>query len=267
MVRKTLIVLGRMAVLVYIGLGVVLVLTERNSVYLPEYPEPSVFENCAAFGLGAENAEYEGMRMHHKRVSGPNETSRVVVFYHGNAGSACDRSHLAPVFERVGYSYVFVEYPGYAGDAEGPSKKRILAGVPTVQRFLESEGYEEVVLAGESLGVGVAAYHAQLAPPSALILISPHYELADLSGWIGAVYPVRYLMRENYTPGVRLAGFTAPTLLIEATEDELVPPESAERLAAVLSGQKVRVHIPGGHNDLYDSAIFYESIEQFLQRE
>jgi hypothetical protein len=114
------IVIARAAILVYVGLGMVLFLTERRTVYLPEYPGPSVFEHCTAFGAGAENVVYEGMRMHHKRVS-----DRVVVFYHGNAGSACDRAILAPTFERAGYSFAFVEYPGYAGDVEGPSKKGI----------------------------------------------------------------------------------------------------------------------------------------------
>ena len=248
-----LIVIVRVAILVYVGLGVVLFFSERSTVYLPDYPAPSVFEECTAFGSGAEHIVYEGMRMHHKRLpvqAGASE-GRVVVFYHGNAGSACDRAILAPVLERAGYSFIFVEYPGYAGpvrgkppevagggsrasngagDREGPSKTRILAGVLTVQQFIEQEGYREVVLVGESIGVGVAGYHASLAKPDRLILISPHYELADLAGWIGHLYPVRLLMRENYTPGTWLKGVSVPTLLIEAEDDEIVPAWSADKL-------------------------------------
>ncbi|OGG80598.1 hypothetical protein A3A39_01450 [Candidatus Kaiserbacteria bacterium RIFCSPLOWO2_01_FULL_54_13] len=260
-VWPTLFVTARVAVLVYVGLGVVLFLSERRTVYLPDFPAPSTFETCTAFGRGTENVVYRGMRFHHKHVS-----DRVAVVYHGNAGSACDRAILAPIFERAGYSYVFVEYPGYAGDPIGPSRERILAGVPVVQQFLEAQEYHEAVLVGESLGVGVTAYHASLAKPDRLVFISPYYELADLTGWIRFAYPVRLLMRENYTPGEWMQDVSAPVLFIEAEEDEIVPSSSADRLYASVSGEKTRVRLPGTHNELYEHPEFYASIEHFLKR-
>ena len=253
------VVVARVAILVYVGLGAVLFLSERRTVYLPDFPSPSIFEACTAFGSGVENVGYRTMRFHHKRIS-----ERVAVFYHGNAGSACDRFPLAESFERAGYSFVFVEYPGYAGDREGPSKKRILASVPIVQEFLEQQGYEEVVLVGESLGVGVVAYHASLTHPAKMVFINPYYELADLTSWIRFAYPVRLLMRENYTPALWLRGLSIPTLFIEAENDEIIPRWSAERLYNSHGGEKTRNRLPGTHNELYGQAEFYSSIERFL---
>ena len=266
-----------LAVVWYVLFGVVLALFEKRMVYFPDAQD---FESCAGF-LDAEKITYKGTRFYYKHI----HDEKAVVFYHGNGGSACDRSVLKDTFEEAGFSYLFVEYPGYAGpvrgkppevagggsrasngagDREGPSKTRILAGVLTVQQFIEQEGYREVVLVGESIGVGVAGYHASLAKPDRLILISPHYELADLAGWIGHLYPVRLLMRENYTPGTWLKGVSVPTLLIEAEDDEIVPAWSADKLYTTIESA-TRVELPGTHNALYENPEFYRSIERFLE--
>lgn len=249
-----------MAIMIYVGLGVVLVLNERGFVYHPNFSTQRDFGDCP----GLEAVNYNGSRFYYKSVS-----DRVVVVYHGNAGNACDRSFLGELFEKLGYSYLLVEYPGFGNDPEnGPSKDRILRNTEIIDSFVLENNYQTKVVVGESLGVGVAAYHASIFDVDQLIFISPHYQLSDLAGWIGRIYPVNLMMRENFTPGVWMQQVTTPTLLIYATNDEIVPRQSMERLYNIINAPKKLVEIEGAnHNTIYDYQEFFISIEEFLEFE
>jgi esterase/lipase len=250
-----------LAFVMYCGLGLFFLLSEKSYVYHPNFPSSRDFGDCPALS-SAESASYKGARFYHKHVS-----EKVVVMYHGNAGNACDRAIFAELFEKMGYSYLLVEYPGYGNDrAGGPSKKRILENTETIQEFLREKNYRSVTLVGESLGVGVAAYHASVGKTDKLILISPYYELADMAGWIGIVYPVRLLMRENYTPGLWLKDVKSPMLFIYAQNDEIIPRKSFEKLYNSIMAGKKRVEIKGAnHNNLYSYPEFFETIKEFLR--
>jgi uncharacterized protein len=174
---------------------------------------------------------------------------------------------FSKVFEKLGYSYLLMEYPGYGNDPTGgPSKKRILESVVDVQQVLQEQNHANVILVGESLGTGVASYHASTATVDKLILISPYYQLSDMAGWIGNFYPVHLLMRENYTTGSWLKGVMTPVLLIYASDDEIIPRWSIEKLYESVSGQKSRLEIKGAtHNSMQSHPEFLTGLEEFLE--
>lgn len=250
------------AVLVYIGLGLFFLLNEKRYVYYPNFPKSRDFGDCPELSR-ATSVSYKGARFYHQYLS-----NKVAIMYHGNAGNACDRAVFGDLFAKAGYSYVLLEYPGYGNDPSGgPSKKRILESVAVIQGFLKEKNYQEVVVVGESLGVGVASYHASTDNVDSLIFISPYYELADMAGWIGAIYPVRLLMKENYTPGLWLKDVKAPMLFVYASNDEIIPAWSAEKLYNSVFGEKKKVEIKEAtHNSMYNQSEFFESIEEFLTR-
>lgn len=251
----------RVALLSYIGLGIALVVFERHFVYYPDIVPSSAFGECVELA-DATSVTHHDARFYYGAHAG----DRVVVWYPGNAGSVCDRAAFADVFARAGYAYLLVEHPGYGEDDAGPSRARLLAQSASIRDFIESEGYRDVVLAGESIGVGIAAYHAAAAQPNRMIFVSPYYELADMAGWLGRIYPVRALMRENYVPGEWLQDVAVPMLFIRAAEDEIIPRESAMRLYESVSGEKTLYEISGAtHNSLYGYPELYERIEAFLR--
>lgn len=246
--------------LVYVSYGLLLVLNEKKYVYYPNFPSLRDFGDCQDLN-SAQPVIYKESRFYYKHLS-----DKVAVMYHGNAGNACDRAVFADLFEKMGYSYLIVEYPGYGNDlVGGPSKKRILESVAGIQEFLKEKKFNKVILVGESLGVGVASYHASTTSVDRLVFISPYYELSDMAGWIGYVYPVRFLMKENYTPGLWLKEVKAPTLFVYASDDEIVPRWSMEKLYNSMSGQKKLVEITGTtHNSMYSYPEFFTAIEEFL---
>src|SRR3989344_8170223 len=98
----------RILILVYFGFGAYLFFNQRNVLYFPALGDP---EACEAFAkTGAEKIVQNGTMLYYKKNGGT-----IVVFYHGNGGTACDRKFLADEFDRDSLSYLFV---GYAGDAD-----------------------------------------------------------------------------------------------------------------------------------------------------
>jgi pimeloyl-ACP methyl ester carboxylesterase len=189
----------------------------------------------------------------------------VVVFYHGNAGSACDRAWLADVFTAAGYDYVLVEYAGYSNDPVPPSHERIAADVLNVIDYLATQQITSVALIGESIGAGVASYHARLAPPERLLLIAPFPDLQAVAATRFWFYPTWLLVDNVYQPATDLAAYRGPTTIIHGTDDRIIPFRLGEALYQSLPGAKTLVPVVGaGHNNLFRFETTHAALYTFL---
>lgn len=79
------------------------------------------------------------------------DPEKLVVFYHGNAASACSTGYIRDVIDSSGASVLIPEYSGYAGDGNKPSKDAILKNVYEVTEYLKTHKYASIVVVGESL--------------------------------------------------------------------------------------------------------------------
>ena len=79
------------------------------------YPDNQDFYGCEGF------KDYEKINFNGTRFYLFEQSDSVLVYYHGNAGSACDRSFLKDIFEQSNHTLVFVEYAGYSNDTKKPS--------------------------------------------------------------------------------------------------------------------------------------------------
>ncbi len=87
------------------------------------------------------------------------------------------------------------------------------------------------------------------------MLVTPYDSLLDLAARQFPYVPVRWLLRDRFESGRYAAGITAPTLLIAAENDEVIPRSSTDalhaRFAAGVASLKV---VPGtGHNTISES--------------
>ena len=79
--------------------------------------------------------------------------------------------------------------------------------------------------------------------------------------------PVRLLLRHPFDVAPDAARVTAPTLLLVAGADRIIPPRHAARLAGLWAGPKEVATIPGvSHNAILDSPQYWTLIRAFLQR-
>jgi esterase/lipase len=246
-------------VMVYCGVGVIFFIFQKHYVY---HPDKTDFYDCPAFAP-AEKIEHNGTRGYFLNRS----TDRLVVFYHGNAGRACDRAYLDPHFEALGYSSLFVEYVGYGQDEYGPHMSGILDNVEDMINFIHMRQFREVVVIGESIGVGPAAYHARNASIDHLVLISPYDNMASVARQHYPFYPMRLLLRENFTPDVWLQDHTGSVSLIVAQNDDIIPRNVSDKLYTAIPSEDKEMLIvkDSGHNTMYEQREFYDHLRAVLQ--
>ncbi|MFC2134868.1 alpha/beta hydrolase [Bacteroidota bacterium] len=241
----------------YVLFGIILFLTQRSMMY---FPNNQSFEDCAGF-VDYEKINHKGTRMYYKEGS-----DKAIVYYHGNAGSACDRSFTKPVFEKTNATMIFVEYAGYSNDKRKPSRKLILKDVENVHDFMKEKKFSKIVVHGQSIGSGAASYHASLGGVDKLILATSFSSMADVAKTQYFIYPVRILLRENYDNSEWLQNYEGQVLIIHGSRDFIIPSKHSKKLYEKLSTEKKEyVLIEGrGHNDIWGSEEFKEKLGEFL---
>lgn len=264
--NKKMPVLGRKAlnifiilVLAYFTLITYIFFAQKHYIYFPNNQD---FAVCSGFA-DADALDFQGTRFYYK-----NNSERIVVFYHGNAGSACDRAHLKPFFEANNLSYAFVEYTGYSNDNRRPSEEALFKDAENIHAFVASLNASEIIVMGESLGSAIAAHHASLGSVNALALIAPFSSLADVARYHQPYLPFSLILRERYDNRAALWNFRGRTLIIHGTNDDTIPLHLSESLFEALpSATKERVTIEGaGHNDLYAYERTFDALNEFVKK-
>ncbi len=248
--------------LVYLVFGALIFISHRSMIYHPNLKR-SDFYDCPAFD-DSEKINTNGTRAYYKHIS-----NRIVVVYNGNAGSACDRSHLKSVFEENEYSYLFVEYAGYGGDEKKPSRELLFRDVENIVSFLKTKNYERIMLFAESIGSGVASYHTTLMSIDRILFVAPFDSLVNVAKTKFPVYPMFLLAKlsnENYDNVALLRDYTGDLRIIHGSKDNVIPFKRGKALFENIDiSNKEFIIIDGaGHNDIYDFEKTWKSISDFL---
>lgn len=246
--------------LFYVAFGTYLTWQQEKIIYQP--PTTTVAD-CPAL-TGAILKEVNGTRMYVL-----SNTERIVVLYHGNAGSVCDRVHYANLIANAGWGYILVSYTGYDEMVTLPTHALIREDVHNVIKSLEDNPAKQIFIIGESLGAGVASYHTSITPPDALLLITPFSSLRDLAKYHYWYYPTRWLVKEAYDNQVALADYQGRVVILHGTKDRIVPISLAEKLYTNLNtANKEFVSVDSAdHNDLWWYPETTQAVQSFLRSE
>jgi pimeloyl-ACP methyl ester carboxylesterase len=175
-----------------------------------------------------------------------------VVVFHGNAGTAADRSYYVNALASLGYRVILAEYPGYG------ARKGELGEIPFVNDAKEtlrlaSEKYgNPIYLLGESLGCGVAAAVAKGTPVQikGIILITPWDTLLAVAKEKFRWLPVRLFLSDKYDNIQNLKAFQGRIAIIGAERDDVIPIHHAQALyTSLLLNKKMWTINGAGHND------------------
>lgn len=234
------------------------------------HPGPKQFGDCdiardaGALPISVEN---ENSRIRYFWIETRNARANII-YFHGNAGSACDRLPLAKDLAAMNLNVAVVEYPGFGGDALKPSEARILANAEAVYRYIaEKTQGTATLLFGESLGTGVATKIASEHEVAGLILQSPYPSIRKLAKMHYPYFPVDAVLIHNFEAESWAKLVTASTLILQGKNDTIIPPAFAREQ----SGNFVRLHafeeFDGfGHNDLaFENEAFWLSIRNFIK--
>ena len=212
------------------------------------FPHDSSAGSAGNFGLGQwpDDENFYGFI---SRKSSSNSKGTILV-WHGNAGSALDRTYFPDALERRGYRVILMEYPGYCGRPGKLSEKSFVADAVAAADRARNEFGDPVYIAGESLGCGVATAVAKERPwVAGVILITPWADLPSLAQSRFWYLPARWFVRDRYDNIRNLSDYAGPVAVLLAGNDEVVPGKHGRRLFENIKSSKRLWLFPGcGHN-------------------
>ena len=194
-----------------------------------------------------------------------------VLLFHGNAGNISHRIDYAKMFHDLGYNTLLVDYRGYGNSTGEPSEQGTYRDAAASWQWLTAtRGIKasDIVIFGESLGGGVAAWLATQHAPRALILASTFSSIPDLGAQVYPWLPVRWLSRIHYDNAGHVQKMRVTLLIAHSIDDELIPFAHGKKLFAAAPEPKTFLEMRGGHNEAFVFAreAWVLAVWRFLQR-
>lgn len=192
----------------------------------------------------------------------------VILYLHGNKGS--NRRCLYQAQNMAGNQYdIFMpDYRGY-GKSDGTiySEQQLYADVQKVYNFLKQHYTEQqIVLAGYSLGSGMASWLAAHNQPQQLFLIAPYISLVDMKNRFTYFAFPDFLVKYPLNNRQHLATVRCPVTLFHGTNDELIPFDSSETLQEVNPTNIQLIPLEGvGHRRAIFDGQFRATVRELLK--
>jgi pimeloyl-ACP methyl ester carboxylesterase len=186
---------------------------------------------------------------------------KALIYFGGNAE---DVSASLPQLDRAfpGRALYLLHYRGYAGSTGSPTERDLVADA--LQLFDRvAAGHPDIVLVGRSLGSGVAVQVASQRAVERLVLVTPFESIAGIAAQQFRAFPVRWLLKDAYESGLYAAKVRAPTLILAAARDEVIPAWSTRRLLSRFApGIAVFRELEGvGHNTIAESPDYIPALQ------
>jgi pimeloyl-ACP methyl ester carboxylesterase len=241
-------------VVAYVAACAALYLAQRALIYHPQADRGTAAHLVLRLAVdGAEVAV----------TTAPRAGPRALLYFGGNAEDvAASLPQLSRDFP--GRALYLVHYRGYGASTGAPTEAALHADAAAVFDRVHA-AHPEVLVMGRSLGSGVAVRLASRKPVEALVLVTPYDSLREIAARQFPAFPVRWLIKDSFDSVDHAPAVSAPTLLLAAEQDDLIPAESTARLAAAFRPGIARlVVITGaGHNTLSLSPAYGQALRAF----
>ncbi len=187
------------------------------------------------------------------------ESNSCLLLFHGNADNISIRLPKAKAWIDRGVSVLLIDYRGY-GKSEGEIKsssdltKDAKAGFDWLKNK-KNYSSSQIILYGESIGSVPAIELAVYEKFKALILEAPFTSLKDMAKLLYGMAPDFMLKDFQMNNENNISRLKTPVLILQGTEDEVVPFSMGQRLFKKAPEPKSFFEIKGGHhNDLAETA-------------
>ncbi len=186
----------------------------------------------------------------------PKDSRKALVYFGGNAEDTyLSLPSLSAAFSDS--AIYLMHYRGYGGSSGTPSEKALFADALALFDEVYAN-HSEVDVVGRSLGSGVAVYLASRRPASRLVLVTPFDSLQEIAANQFPFVPVRWLLADKFESWRYAPQVSAPTLIIAAEHDEVVPRASTDLLQSRFkAGIATFQIVPNtGHNTISNSSAY-----------
>jgi pimeloyl-ACP methyl ester carboxylesterase len=201
----------------YGGVSLLVFLTQRSFIY---FPQP------AADSSGRLELQVEGKRVlvAHRPHPGP----QALIYFGGNAEDvSLTRAELAALLPDT--ALYLLHYRGYGGSEGKPSEAALRADARALYAHV-AERHSAVTVVGRSLGTGPAVHLAAIRTVQRLVLLVPFDSLRAVARGSMPWLPVDLLLLDRWDAAAEAPRVHAPTTIVAATFDRVVPTRHAEAL-------------------------------------
>jgi pimeloyl-ACP methyl ester carboxylesterase len=244
--------------LAYLGLCGALFLRQRSLLYFPQPRSPAASGDLLALPM-ADGPPGSRVLVTVRRRPGP----KALLYFGGNAE---DVAGQLPLLEAAfpEHALYLLHYRGYGGSSGKPSEAALFAdGLALFDRVRAD--HEKIDVLGRSLGSGVAVHLAARRPVARLVLVTPFDSIEAVAARQFPLVPVALLLRDKYRSWADAPRVGAPTLLIAAERDEVIPRANTDALLSHFRpGVASLVVLPvDGHNAVEGSPGYIPLLREF----
>lgn len=190
----------------------------------------------------------------------------VVLYFHGNSGSAEKWGNVADDFLRRGWDLFVPDYRGF-GKSRGKRTQEILYQDARIAYAYLKKDFpaQDIIIYGRSLGSGIASNLATQVSARRLVLETPFASIPDLFYCYYPIFPPVFLFRYKFRNDKHLEEVSMPVIIFHGTKDRIVPYKSAAKLKKYMKEIDEFVTIfGGGHGDLVEYETFQKHLDEIL---
>jgi pimeloyl-ACP methyl ester carboxylesterase len=234
----------------YVAVALFFYVFQRSFIYMPT---AQTAEHAEALVLERPDAR---ILISCQQREGP----QAVLFFGGNAEDVgITVPKLAELFpDRAIYG---MHYRGYSGSSGRPSEPALRGDAAAVFAMVHQR-HPDVMLIGRSLGSSLAVGVAAEGPVSSLVLIAPFESIQRIAQRTAPFLPMWLLLKDRYDSWRYAPRVKCPTLLLAASDDEIVPMADTERLRDAFPPGIATLRVMPGtdHNTVASVPEFYEAL-------
>lgn len=195
-----------------------------------------------------------------------NAPKTLILGFGGNAWNGQEvATYLHGIFPEA--HVVAFHYRGYHPSTGSPSADALLEDAPLLfDETMKRVGPERTVVAGFSIGSGVAARLSRLRKVDGMILVTPFDSLRAVAQGLYPWLPIGPFFQHEMAAADDLAGGATSVAIISAEQDEIIQTARTDALRQSAAELKFDRTIAGaGHNDIYHRADFQASMREALE--
>ncbi len=228
----------------YALICLILFLSQRSFIY---FPMPASQTNSEA--ITTLNVADAALRISVR----PHQGQDALIYFGGNAEEVSQSLNaFAAAFPD--HAIYLMHYRGYGGSTGDPSEKLLHSDARALFDMVHAK-HEHVVVIGRSLGSGVAIRLAATQPVTRLVLITPYDSMETVAKIQFPYFPIGLLLQDKFESWRYAPLIKAPTLIVAAANDEVIPPQSTMALFNGFSPGIARIKLIAGvgHNSISNS--------------
>jgi dipeptidyl aminopeptidase/acylaminoacyl peptidase len=224
--------------MVWVGVTAAIAANQRRLVFNPtikrevDNPRSSGHRTRAIVLRARDGTKLSGWLMT-PQVPGPHPA---VVYFGGRSEEVSwvvrDAGKLFP-----GMAVLAVNYRGYGNSHGEPAETHMVEDGRLLFDWMAERPHvdpQRVAVVGRSLGSGVAVQVALECPVHSLVLITPYDSILAIAKRKFRAVPVEYVLRHRFESVKYASALTAPTYVLRAAFDDIVPHSHTDLLVAQL---------------------------------